>query len=119
MAGAVALLAEFFKRRNAQRAYAVDSLPVAVCDNSSASAAAAGFTLQKSSTKRFAATHPQQAALLLRFARASSGSDRSRRAGGGFFGGGFGDRCCVFKELELDLPEGSIICADKAYTDYD
>ena len=25
----------------------------------------------------------------------------------------------VFKELELDLPEGSIICADKAYTDYD
>jgi Transposase DDE domain len=25
----------------------------------------------------------------------------------------------VFKDLELDLPEGSIICADKAYTDYD
>ncbi len=25
----------------------------------------------------------------------------------------------VFKELDLDLPEGSIICADKAYTDYD
>ncbi len=25
----------------------------------------------------------------------------------------------VFKELELDLPEGSIIFADKAYTDYD
>ncbi len=25
----------------------------------------------------------------------------------------------IFKELELDLPEGSIICADKAYTDYD
>jgi hypothetical protein len=24
----------------------------------------------------------------------------------------------VFKDLELDLPEGSIICADKAYTDY-
>ena len=24
-----------------------------------------------------------------------------------------------FKELNLDLPEGSIICADKAYTDYD
>ena len=24
----------------------------------------------------------------------------------------------VFEELELDLPEGSIICADKAYTDY-
>jgi len=23
----------------------------------------------------------------------------------------------VFKEMELDLPEGSIICADKAYTD--
>ena len=26
----------------------------------------------------------------------------------------------VFKDLELDLPKGSIICADKkAYTDYD
>jgi hypothetical protein len=25
----------------------------------------------------------------------------------------------VFKDLELDLPEGSIICANKAYTDYD
>jgi Transposase DDE domain len=25
----------------------------------------------------------------------------------------------VFKELNLELPEGSIICADKAYTDYD
>jgi hypothetical protein len=25
----------------------------------------------------------------------------------------------IFKELELDLPEGSIIWADKAYTDYD
>src|SRR3954466_15014703 len=25
----------------------------------------------------------------------------------------------IFKELELDLPEGSIIYADKAYTDYD
>ena len=24
----------------------------------------------------------------------------------------------IFKELELDLPEGSIICADKAYTDH-
>ena len=25
----------------------------------------------------------------------------------------------VFKDLDLDLPEGSIICADKGYTDYD
>ncbi len=25
----------------------------------------------------------------------------------------------VFKEMSLELPEGSIICADKAYTDYD
>jgi hypothetical protein len=25
----------------------------------------------------------------------------------------------VFKDLELDLPEGSSILADKAYTDYD
>jgi hypothetical protein len=25
----------------------------------------------------------------------------------------------VFKELKPDLPEGSIICAEEAYTDYD
>ena len=24
----------------------------------------------------------------------------------------------VFKEMSLELPEGSIICADKGYTDY-
>src|SRR3954466_9659231 len=32
---------------------------------------------------------------------------------------GSGADVTVFKELELDLPEGSIICADKAYTDHD
>ena len=63
--------------------------------------------------------HREQAALLLRFAGASGGHP-SGRAGGVLFGGGFGSgRERVLKDLELDLPEGSIICADKAYTDYD
>ncbi len=37
--GLFALLAHLFKRRNSERRYVVDSLPVAVCDKSSASGA--------------------------------------------------------------------------------
>jgi hypothetical protein len=39
-----ALLAEAFKRNNPSQTYVADSLPVAVCDKSSASAVV-GFTL--------------------------------------------------------------------------
>ena len=30
-----------------------------------------------------------------------------------------GVRCKVFKNLGLDLPQGSTVLADKGYTDYD
>src|SRR5215210_6061274 len=53
--GLFALLAEVFKQHNPEQTYAVDSLPVAVCDNIFASVAV-GFIPHKSTEKRSAAT---------------------------------------------------------------
>ncbi len=108
-------LAEEFKRCRPERTYMVDSLPVAVCDNirirrcklyptQEHGKAFRGYVASK---RRFfyglrvhlvttAAGEPVEFALA-----AASESDIS-----------------VFKEMSLELPEGSIICADKGYTDY-
>lgn len=84
-----ALLAELFKRRNTERSYVVDSLPVAVCDD----IRIRRCRLLSSRRKRRSVPrlHREQAALLLRFAD-SSGGERGRRAGGVRSGGGFGGR---------------------------
>jgi hypothetical protein len=58
----------------------------------------------------------QEATLLPQFARALGG-ERSECAGGVCFGAGSEADVRVFKDLELDLPEGSSIYADKGYTD--
>ncbi len=50
------LLAEVFKQCRPERTYMVDSLPVAVCDKSSASAAASSILHKKSTVRLFAAT---------------------------------------------------------------
>ena len=114
--GLFSLLAEFFKRRNSERTYAVDSLPVPVCDNirirrcrlypsEKYGGAFRGYICSK---RRYfyglgvhlvvsGAGEPVEFSLV-----AGSETDVS-----------------VFKDLNLDLPEDSIILADKAYTDYD
>ena len=114
--GLFSLLAEFFKRRNSERTYAVDSLPVPVCDNirirrcrlypsEKYGGAFGGYICSK---RRYfyglrvhlvvsGAGEPVEFSLV-----AGSETDVS-----------------VFKDLNLDLPEDSIILADKAYTDYD
>ncbi len=114
--GLFSLLAEFFKRRNSERTYAVDSLPVPVCDNirirrcrlypsEKYGGAFRGYICSK---RRYfyglrvhlvvsGAGEPVEFSLV-----AGSEADVS-----------------VFKDLNLDLPEDSIILADKAYTDYD
>jgi hypothetical protein len=116
--GLFVLLAESFKRRdkNPEQAYVVDSLPVAVCDNirirrcrlyppEEHGGAFRGYVPSK---RRYfyglrvhlvvtGAGEPVEFAL-------AAGSEADVK---------------VFKELELDLPEGSTIHADKAYTDYD
>jgi hypothetical protein len=114
--GLFALLAELFKRRNSGRTYVVDSLPIPVCDNIRIrrcrlyppKESAGVFRGYIPSKRRYfyglrvhlvvsASGEPVEFAL-------EAGSEADVR---------------VFKNLGLDLPEGSIILADKAYTDYD
>jgi hypothetical protein len=113
--GLFSLLAEFFKRNDSERTYAVDSLPVAVCDNIrirrcrlySLEEHGGAFRGYISSKRRYfyglrvhlvvtGAGEPVEFSIA-----AGSEADVS-----------------VFKEMRLDLPEGSVVCADKAYTDY-
>ena len=114
--GLFALLAEAFKHEHSEQTYVVDSLPVAVCDNIRIRRCklyppqehAGAFRGYIPSKRRYfyglrvhlvvtEAGEPVEFSLV-----AGSEADVS-----------------VFKDLELDLPGGSIILADKAYTDYD
>jgi hypothetical protein len=114
--GLFSVLAGVFKRRNAQGAYAVDSLPVAACDNirirrcrlyppQEHGGAFRGYIASKRRYFYGLRVHlvVTQAGEPVEFSLAA-GSEAD---------------VSVFKDLDLDLPEGSIICADKAYTDYD
>ncbi len=109
------LLAEVFKHNNPDNSYVVDSLPIAVCDNIR--------------IRRCRLYPPQE------HGKAFRGYIASKRR---YFYGlrvhlvttGAGEPVefslaaaseadiAVFKEMSLELPEGSIICADKGYTDY-
>jgi hypothetical protein len=123
-----ALLAELFKekRRNPDQTYVVDSLPVPVCDNIRIRRCRI-YPLEEEEE-----THDDDAPKKKSF----RGYIASKRRY--FYGlrihlvvNGAGEPVefslaagseadvTIFKELELDLPEGSIILADKAYTDYD
>jgi Transposase DDE domain len=114
--GLFSVLAGVFKQRNAQGTYAVDSLPVAACDNirirrcrlyppEEHGGAFRGYIASKRRYFYGLRVHlvVTQAGEPVEFSLAA-GSEAD---------------VSVFKDLELDLPEGSIICADKAYTDYD
>lgn len=109
------LLAEVFKYNNATGSYVVDSLPIAVCDNIR--------------IRRCKLYPPQE------HGKAFRGYIASKRHY--FYGlrvhlvvSGAGEPVefsiaaaseadiAIFKEFSLELPEGSIIHADKAYTDY-
>ncbi|CAN5684301.1 hypothetical protein BH24ACT21_BH24ACT21_12040 [soil metagenome] len=109
------LLSEVFKYNNATGSYVVDSLPIAVCDNIR--------------IRRCKLYPPQE------HGKAFRGYIASKRRY--FYGlrvhlvvSGTGEPVefslaaaseadiAIFKELDLELPEGSIIHADKAYTDY-
>jgi hypothetical protein len=114
--GLFALFAQLFKQRNAKQTYVVDSLPVAVCDNIRIrrcrlyppEESAEAFRGYIPSKRRYfyglrvhlvvsGAGEPVEFAL-----EAASESDVK-----------------VFKNLGLDLPQGSTILADKGYTDYE
>jgi hypothetical protein len=114
--GLFSLLAEFFKRNNSEQTYVVDSLPVPVCDNIRIRRCriypleeyGEAFRGYISSKRRYfyglrvhlvvtGAGEPVEFSLV-------AGSEAE---------------VSIFRDLQLDLPEDSIILADKAYTDYD
>lgn len=110
------LLAEAFKRSHADdRSYVVDSLPVPVCDNirikrcriyprEEHGEAFRGYVASKRRYFYGLRVHllVSEAGEPVEFSLAA-GSESDIK---------------VFKELDLDLPEGSTIHADKGYTDY-
>jgi DDE family transposase len=128
------LLAQVFKQRNdPDQTYAVDSLPVAVCDNirirrcrlypleieeghdDDGEQEAWPPKQKKKSFRGYIASKRRYFYGLrvhLVVTRAGEPVEFSLEAGSEA-------DVTVFKEFDLDLPEGSIICADKAYTDYD
>src|SRR3954452_7051484 len=124
------LLAQAFKERNNSelQTYAVDSLPIPVCDNirirrsrlypleqQQAAGHDEGSTKRKKSFRGYIASK-RRYFYGLRVHLVVTGAGEPVEFA---LAAGSEADMTIFKELELDLPEGSIICADKAYTDYD
>lgn len=125
------LLAQaFIKRNDPERTYAVDSLPVPVCDNIRIRRCrlyplvAGGHddddddeeVPPKRKSFRGYIASKRRYFYGLRVHLVVSGAGEPVEFS---LAAGSEADVTVFKELELDLPEGSIIWADKAYTDYD
>jgi len=124
--GLFALLAEVFKQHNPERTYVVDSLPVPVCDNIRIRRCRIypleeeghdddGTPKKKKSFRGYIASK-RRYFYGLRVHLVVTGAGEPVEFS---LAAGSEADVTVFKELELDLPEGSIICADKAYTDHD
>jgi hypothetical protein len=124
------LFAQVFKQRNDPefQTYAVDSLPVPVCDNIRIRRCRI-YPLEeeeghdneetpkkKKSFRGYIASKRRYFFYGLRVHLVVTGAGEPVEFS---LAAGSEADITVFKELELDLPEGSIICADKAYTDYD
>ena len=115
--GLFALLAEFFKRHdNPEQTYVVDSLPVAVCDN--IRIRRCRLYPLKEHGEAFRGYIPSKRRYFygLRVHLVVTGAGEPVEFS---LAAGSESDVKVFKDLELDLPEGSIVYADKAYTDYD
>ncbi len=115
--GLFSLLAEAFKKRHdSEQTYVVDSLPVAVCDN--IRIRRCRLYPLKEHGEAFRGYIPSKRRYFygLRVHLVITGAGEPVEFS--LVAGSEAD-VSVFKDLELDLPEGSIIYADKAYTDYD
>jgi hypothetical protein len=116
------LLAQAFKERNdPDQTYAVDSLPVPVCDNIRIRRCriypldeGSDDDEKKSFRGYIASKRRYFYGLRVHLVVTGAGEPVEFALAAGSEGD-----VTIFKELELDLPEGSIIFADKAYTDYD
>lgn len=127
------LLAQVFEERNDDdpefRTYAVDSLPVAVCDNIRIRRCRIypldeqghdddddDDTPKKKSFRGYIASKRRYFYGLGVHMQVVTGAGEPVEFS---LAAGSEADITIFKEMELDLPEGSIIFADKAYTDYD
>lgn len=113
--GLFALLAELFKERNAERTYVVDSLPVPVCDNIRIRRCRVYPSKEHGGAFRGYIPSKRRYFYGLRVHLVVSGAGEPVEFA---LAAASEADIAVFKELDLDLGCGSIICADKAYTDY-
>lgn len=111
-----ALLAEAFKRNDPDRTYVVDSLPVAVCDNIRIRRCRLYPPKEHAGAFRGYVASKRRYFYGLRVHLVVTGAGEPVEF---CLAAGSEADVAVFKNLDLDLPEGSIILADKAYTDYD
>ena len=109
------LLAEVFKHNNATESYVVDSFPVAVCDNIRIRRCKLYPPQEHGEAFRGYIASKRRYFYGLRVHLVVSGEGEPVEFS---LAAGSEADIAVFKELGLELPEGSIICADKAYTDY-
>jgi hypothetical protein len=114
--GMFALLAEAFKRNNPSQTYVADSLPVAVCDNIRIRRCRLYPLKEHGGAFRGYIVSKRRYFYGLRVHLVVTGAGEPVEFS---VAAGSEADVSVFKDLELDLPEGSIILADKAYTDYD
>ena len=114
-----ALLAELFKqRRDPEKTYVVDSLLVPVCDNIRIRRCRLYPSEEHGVTKAFRGYIPSKRRYFYGLRVHLVVTEAGEPVEFALAAGSEAD-VTIFKELELDLPEGSIIYADKAYTDYD
>ena len=112
------LLAELFNKpsNNPEQTYVVDSLPIPVCDNIRIRRCRLYPSEEHGEAFRGYIPSKRRYFYGLRVHQVTSGAGEPVEFS--LVAGSEAD-VSVFKELNLDLPEGSTIFADKAYTDYD
>jgi hypothetical protein len=109
------LLAEVFKHNNPDNSYVVDSLPIAVCDNIRIRRCRLYPPQEHGKAFRGYIASKRRYFYGLRVHLVSTGAGEPVEFS---LAAASEADIAVFKEMSLELPEGSIICADKGYTDY-
>ena len=109
------LLAEAFKQSNADQSYVIDSLPVAVCDNIRIHRCKLYPPQKHGKAFRGYVASKRRYFYGLRVHLLISGAGEPVEFS---LAAGLVADVKVFKEMDLDLPIGATIHADKSYTDY-
>jgi hypothetical protein len=109
------LLAEVFKQCRSEQPYVVDSLPIAVCDNIRIRRCKLYPPQEHGKTFRGYVASKRRYFYGLRVHLVSTGAGEPVEF---CLAAASESDIGVFKEMSLELPEDSIICADKGYTDY-